>query len=87
MFLKYIRRCEASAEHIRLHEARLLALKENLRKRQMKILDLWMRKKQQLDRCHEACLLEATATEVVLSIMWRFLESFYFKVLDSMNFG
>ncbi|VDO25930.1 unnamed protein product, partial [Onchocerca flexuosa] len=63
MFLKYIRRCEASAEHIRLHETRLLALKENLRKRQMKILDLWMRKKQQLDRCHEACLLEATATE------------------------
>ncbi|MCP9259924.1 Kalirin [Dirofilaria immitis] len=63
MFLKYIRRCEASSEHIRLHETRLLALKENLRKRQMKILDLWMRKKQQLDRCHEACLLEATAAE------------------------
>ncbi|VDK70409.1 unnamed protein product [Litomosoides sigmodontis] len=63
MFLKYIRRCEASGEHIRLHETRLLALKENLRKRQTKILDLWMRKKEQLDRCHEACLLEATAIE------------------------
>lgn len=66
MFLKYIRRCEASPEHIRFHETRILALKENLRNRQMKILDLWMRKKQQLDRCHEACLLEATATEVIL---------------------
>ncbi|VDM96077.1 unnamed protein product [Thelazia callipaeda] len=63
MFLKYIRRCEASSEHIGQHEKRLLALKENLRKRQTKILDLWMRKKQQLDRCHEACLLEATASE------------------------
>uniref|UniRef100_A0A9J2P1L7 DH domain-containing protein n=1 Tax=Ascaris lumbricoides TaxID=6252 RepID=A0A9J2P1L7_ASCLU len=63
LFLKYIRRCEAPAEHVREHETRMLARKVDLRERQLKILDLWTRKKQQLDRCQQSVLLEATAKQ------------------------
>ncbi|VDK41952.1 unnamed protein product [Anisakis simplex] len=63
LFLKYIRRCEAPAEHVHEHETRILARKRDLRERQQKILDLWTRKKQQLDRCHQSVLLEATAKQ------------------------
>uniref|UniRef100_A0A914RPR8 Uncharacterized protein n=1 Tax=Parascaris equorum TaxID=6256 RepID=A0A914RPR8_PAREQ len=63
LFLKYIRRCEAPAEHVREHETRMLARKVDLRERQLKILDLWTLKKQQLDRCQQSVLLEATAKQ------------------------
>lgn len=54
----------------------MLARKVDLRERQLKILDLWTRKKQQLDRCQQSVLLEATAKQVCFTGIQALLEVF-----------
>ncbi|KJH51605.1 RhoGEF domain protein [Dictyocaulus viviparus] len=61
MFLKYIERTSTgSGTHNRFDSERIIRMKSDLRERQSKILELWTKKKKQLDRCQQFVLLDAT---------------------------
>uniref|UniRef100_A0A914WMP7 DH domain-containing protein n=1 Tax=Plectus sambesii TaxID=2011161 RepID=A0A914WMP7_9BILA len=71
LFLKHVRRAtptsgtSANAAVMHQHEARLLAALEQLHQRENRIRQLWTKKKEQLDRCQEFVLLEASAKNVL----------------------
>ncbi|VDL78284.1 unnamed protein product [Nippostrongylus brasiliensis] len=61
LFLKYIERTSSgTGVHNRLDSERIIRMKSELRERQSKILELWTKKKKQLDRCQQFVLMDAT---------------------------
>ncbi|PIO53371.1 hypothetical protein TELCIR_25296, partial [Teladorsagia circumcincta] len=61
LFLKYIERTSSgTGVHNRLDSERIMRMKSDLRERQSKILELWTKKKKQLDRCQQFVLMDAT---------------------------
>ncbi|VDP01091.1 unnamed protein product [Heligmosomoides polygyrus] len=61
LFLKYIERTSSgTGVHNRLDSERIIRMKSDLRERQSKILELWTKKKKQLDRCQQFVLMDAT---------------------------
>lgn len=73
IFLKYIRRSPVKASCRLEHETRITQLKAELRDRQSKILELWVRKKNQLDRCQSFLLLDASAQQARPPLVFSFL--------------
>ncbi|CAB3408479.1 unnamed protein product [Caenorhabditis bovis] len=65
IFLRYIQRTNVrSHERRRIHEERIAHMKEDIRDRQSNILELWMKKKTQLDHCHSYVLLDASRIQI-----------------------
>ncbi|KAK5982177.1 CRAL-TRIO domain-containing protein, partial [Trichostrongylus colubriformis] len=61
LFLKYIERTSSgTGVHNRHDSERIMRMKSDLRERQSKILELWTKKKKQLDRCQQFVLMDAT---------------------------
>ncbi|VDM59065.1 unnamed protein product, partial [Angiostrongylus costaricensis] len=58
LFLKYIERTSTGTGV--LDSERIIRMKSDLRERQSKILELWTKKKKQLDRCQQFVLMDAT---------------------------
>ncbi|VDM65929.1 unnamed protein product [Strongylus vulgaris] len=64
LFLKYIERTSSGVQN-RLDSERIIRMKSDLRERQSKILELWTKKKKQLDRCQQFVLMDATRHVIV----------------------
>ncbi|KIH55226.1 hypothetical protein ANCDUO_14621, partial [Ancylostoma duodenale] len=61
LFLKYIERTSTGCGVQNRHDSeRIMRMKSDLRERQSKILELWTKKKKQLDRCQQFVLMDAT---------------------------
>ncbi|KAK6730193.1 hypothetical protein RB195_006949 [Necator americanus] len=66
LFLKYIERTSTgSGVQNRVDSERIIRMKSDLRERQSKILELWTKKKKQLDRCQQFVLMDATRHVIV----------------------
>lgn len=71
IFLKYVNRClqqplpQTASYSVRLVESKIKSSQDQLHQRENRILQLWTRKKRQLDQCQEFVLLEASARRVL----------------------
>uniref|UniRef100_A0AC35TLP5 CRAL-TRIO domain-containing protein n=1 Tax=Rhabditophanes sp. KR3021 TaxID=114890 RepID=A0AC35TLP5_9BILA len=63
-FLKYIRKCGAPVDHTSEHESRIYKIKEELREKQIKILEKLTSKKKKYEQCHSAVLIEASEQKI-----------------------
>src|SRR5205085_2861910 len=68
LFLKYVRRIHTTPANTA--EERLLATLDKLRERENQILQLWTKKKKQLDQCQQFVLLESSAKQVTSIDIW-----------------
>lgn len=70
MLLRHVGKCAKYAVNdeqrarFRRNENEILKVKENLRERQTRILELWSRRKVQLDICQDVALLLVSADKV-----------------------
>nr|ACI49192.1 hypothetical protein Csp3_JD03.001 [Caenorhabditis angaria] len=64
-FLRYIQRTNVRQTERRKHEERIARIKSDIRDRQSNILELWVNKRAQLDRCHSYVLLDATSQQLI----------------------
>uniref|UniRef100_A0A8R1U3Q7 Uncharacterized protein n=1 Tax=Pristionchus pacificus TaxID=54126 RepID=A0A8R1U3Q7_PRIPA len=67
LFLRYIERCPPSSQQ-RECSQHVLRLRKKVREQQSRILELWARKKRELDRCQQYVLLETSREQETISL-------------------
>ncbi|GMT00671.1 hypothetical protein PENTCL1PPCAC_22845, partial [Pristionchus entomophagus] len=67
LFLRYIERCSPSSQQ-RECSQHVLCLRKKVREQQSRILELWAKKKRELDRCQQYLLLETSREQETRSL-------------------
>uniref|UniRef100_A0A915CLZ6 Uncharacterized protein n=1 Tax=Ditylenchus dipsaci TaxID=166011 RepID=A0A915CLZ6_9BILA len=64
IFIRYIRRCQASEKHISSSEMEVNAFKDNVREQQTRILELWHQRKARIEQCQHAVMLQIASSSL-----------------------